>query len=115
MQEVIARTPPAIPPAPAFDAPELQAFTDAGVDPEAFRQYLEDNNLAAIVIRNATTRDEADVTQPFNLVVKTPDGTEHEKTVRTDFQAGTDALYPITYLQLMRHNLETLLGALSGN
>lgn len=102
MQEVIARTDPGVPPAPVTEAPELAAFAAAGVDPADFRDYLEANNLAAIVVRNATSRDEADITQPFNLVVTLPDGTEGEQTVRTDFEPGTDRLYPITYLQLMR-------------
>ncbi|HEX6928354.1 MAG TPA: hypothetical protein VF267_03820 [Gammaproteobacteria bacterium] len=100
-QEVIARTEPAIPAEPLLEDPELDAFSAAGVDPDDFRKYLRDNNLAVIVIRNATSRDEADSTQPFNLVVKTPDGSEHERSVHTDFQAG-DLVYPITYLQLMR-------------
>lgn len=104
LQEVVPRTAPSIPAAPELDGPELQAFADAGIDsPATFKAYLEANNLAAIVIRNATVRDEADINQPFNLVVKTPDGVSHEQTVRTDFEEdGVDTLYPITYLQLMR-------------
>ncbi|HEX6929688.1 MAG TPA: hypothetical protein VF267_10580 [Gammaproteobacteria bacterium] len=100
-QEVIVRAEPTIPAEPALDDPELDAFTAAGIDPADFREYLRDNNLAAIVIRNATTRDGADVVQPFNLVVQDADGL-HEQTVHTEFEAGTDTLYPITYLQLMR-------------
>lgn len=104
VQEVEARKAPSIPAAPAFETPELQAFTAAGVTPEQFRGYLLANNLAAIVVRDATSRDEADLLQPFNLVVTRPDGSTDgtAKTVHTDFQDGVDTLYPITYLQLMR-------------
>lgn len=102
VQEIIERTDPGVPSAPVTEAPELAAFAAAGVDPVDFHNYLEANNLAAIVVRNATSRDEADITQPFNLVVKLPDGTEGEQTVRTDFNPLTSQLYPITYLQLMR-------------
>lgn len=102
MQEVVPRAEPGVPALPSLEAPELESFTAAGVDPAAFREFLENNALAAIVIRNATSRDEADTTQPFNLVVELPDGSQHEQTVRTDFQTGSDRLYPITYLQMMR-------------
>ncbi|HEX7029673.1 MAG TPA: hypothetical protein VF254_03690, partial [Gammaproteobacteria bacterium] len=100
-QEVIARVPPIVPDAPPFETPELEMFEAAGVTPGQFRQYLETNGLAAIVIRNATVRDDADTTQPFNLVVE-KDGARHEMSVRADYVEGETKLYPISYLQLMR-------------
>lgn len=49
--------------------PELSVFNDAGVDPLDMRRYLFENNLSLIVMRNVTTRDSADLQQPFNLRV----------------------------------------------
>lgn len=101
-QEVIARTAPVVPDAPLVEDPELEMFEAADVTPEQFKQYLKNNNLAAIVVRNATVRDDADTTQPFNLVVE-KDGTRHEMSVRAgDYVEGETKLYPISYLQLMR-------------
>lgn len=47
--------------------PELNAFAQANVDVQQFRQYLADNDLA--LTRNVTTRDKADRQQPLNLRV----------------------------------------------
>ncbi|MEE8523506.1 MAG: hypothetical protein V3T72_06210 [Thermoanaerobaculia bacterium] len=55
-------------------APEAQIFAEEAVDPEAFRAYLEERDLALAVSRNVTTRDAADLQQPFNLRV--PGGVE---------------------------------------
>ncbi|HET8897746.1 MAG TPA: hypothetical protein VFN09_03035 [Rhodanobacteraceae bacterium] len=65
-----------VPPATAdsLSAPEQQVFAEAGVDPAAFRQFLRQEGLALIVVRNITSRDVADRQQPFNLRV--PGGVE---------------------------------------
>jgi hypothetical protein len=54
---------------PEPEPPELQAFADAGVDPDVFRAYLAERNLAVAVSRNVTTRDAGDEQQPFNLSI----------------------------------------------
>lgn len=71
---------------------EAQVFVDQGVDLDAFRAYLADNNLAVIVARNVTTRDDFDYQQPFNLRV--PGG------VQTIGAAGR--VYDVTNLQIFQ-------------
>ena len=66
--EIRARPIPAQATTP-LEQPELNAFAQANVDVQQFRQYLADNDLALIVTRNATTRDKADRQQPLNLRV----------------------------------------------
>ena len=66
--EVRARTKPARLTEP-LPAPEQAAFAAAGVDPATFKAYLAQHNLALVVSRNVTTRDNADRQQPFNLRV----------------------------------------------
>jgi hypothetical protein len=73
--EVLARTPPATTIAAPLATPELAAFAAAGVNESAFKQYLQQNNLAVLVMRNVTSRDAADRQQPFNLHVAVPGGT----------------------------------------
>ena len=67
--EVRLRSVPPVRTERALAAPEQAVFDDAVVDPEAFRQYLRDNNLAVMVARNVTSRDDADEQQPYNLQV----------------------------------------------
>lgn len=61
----------AVPPNPvAITAvPEQTAYATAGVSEVAFKQYLSDNNLGVLVMRDVTTRDGLDRQQPFNLAV----------------------------------------------
>jgi hypothetical protein len=66
--EVRARTRPVPFEVPLPD-PELAAFTAAGVDVNSFRSYLVTHQLALIVSRDVTTRDQADHQQPYNLQV----------------------------------------------
>jgi hydrazine synthase alpha subunit-like protein/fibronectin type III domain protein len=72
--EVRPRSIPATATTP-LEQPELNAFTQANVDVQQFRQYMIDRNLALIVSRDVTTRDKADKQQPFNLRV--PGGVSH--------------------------------------
>lgn len=48
---------------------EAQVFADAGVSVADMRDFLAANDLALIVARNVTTRDDFDKQQPFNLRV----------------------------------------------
>jgi hypothetical protein len=66
--EVVARPVPT-PRTSTLPAIEAGVFAQTGVDVDAFRQYLRDNQLALIVSRNVTQRDRSDRQQPFNLQV----------------------------------------------
>lgn len=93
--EVKAR---AVPPNSAQPAslatPEQNAFTTAGVDPNAMLSFLNANNLALVVIRNITSRDAADKQQPYNLRV--PGGTA--QTLGTP----TGAIYDLDRFQFFQ-------------
>jgi hypothetical protein len=71
--EVVAREPPAAR-EPALGAPEAAVFADLAIDPADVQAWMRTNDLALIVIRNATLRDRGDLNQPFNLRV--PGGVE---------------------------------------
>jgi hypothetical protein len=88
--EIRARTIPATATTP-LEQPELNAFTQANVDVQQFRQYMTENNLALIVSRDVTTRDAADKQQPFNLRV--PGGVSH-------IVNPAQKIYDVTRLQL---------------
>ena len=89
--EVVARPQP---PDSRFSlkTPEQQAFALENVDPVEFRNYLRDNGLGVIVMRNVTTRDEADKQQPYNLRV--PGG------IATIGSQGT--IYDIAHMQFFQ-------------
>lgn len=78
---------------PHLPAPEQSIFAAEKVDVDSFRQFLKDRELALIVSRDVTTRDEADRQQPFNLRVA-GGGTE------TTGAGGT--IYDVRYLQLFQ-------------
>ena len=90
--EVKARTKPVVP-TTVLEAPEQSVFTEEGVDVNAFKSYLRQNNLAVMVSRNVTTRDTADRQQPFNLRV--PGST-------TQTTGGSGKLYDVSHLQLFQ-------------
>jgi hypothetical protein len=75
--EIVARpTPPATAQSPLTGTPE-QAVFDAfnlanpgnGVSVAQMQQFLQNQNLALVVMRNTTSRDRADQQQPYNLAV----------------------------------------------
>lgn len=72
--------------------PEANVFAAVNVEPDTLRAYLEANNLALLVSRNVTVRDDFDQQQPFNLRV--PGG------VQTT--GATGKVYDITHLQLFQ-------------
>jgi hypothetical protein len=75
--EVVARaTPPQTAQAPITGTPEQTVFDNFnqshpnnGVSVTQMQQFLQNQNLALVVIRNATSRDRADQQQPYNLSV----------------------------------------------
>jgi hypothetical protein len=50
-------------------APEISAYTAAGVSEASFKQFLRQQNLGVVVMRDVTARDVLDRQQPFNLAV----------------------------------------------
>lgn len=90
--EVRARPRPAPRVDPGLESPEAAVFTRAGVDVSTFKNYLRTNDLALIVMRNVTSRDDADRQQPFNLHV--PGG------VVSASLGGT--VYDVSFLQLFQ-------------
>src|SRR5262249_28068261 len=67
--EVVARPRAPLTPSAAVDPPEQQVMAAAGIDLASLKAYLKQNDLALVVSRNITTRDKADLQQPFNLQV----------------------------------------------
>lgn len=90
--EVRPRTRPGHTPTPLPD-PEQQIFAQAGVSIAEFQLYLIQNNLALIVSRNVTARDDLDLQQPYNLRIF---GTD----TQTIGASGT--IYDLQYLQLFQ-------------
>jgi len=90
--EVRARTKPTAP-ATSLPSPEQQIFSQANVFPADLQLYMRQNNLALIVSRNVTTRDDADRQQPFNLHVF------GSSTVTT---GTTGTIYDVAALQLFQ-------------
>ena len=52
-----------------LEEPEARVFREEGVNVDAFKADLKKKNLALVVSRDVTRRDEADKQQPFNLRV----------------------------------------------
>ena len=104
--EVVARTRPA-PLETPIAAPELAAFAAADVDVADFQKYLRTHELALIVSRDVTTRDEADRQQPFNLKIA---GTSHQTV------GAGGKVYDIAWLQLFQADqLRSLNGGDTNN
>ncbi len=96
--EVVARTRPTkrTMPTPTL---EQQVFNQTGVNETALKQYLTSNNLALAIVRNVTTRDEADLQQPFNLRV--PNGVQ---SLSKNYAAG-QKIYDVSQLQIFQADL----------
>jgi hypothetical protein len=90
--EVVARTRPSKA-APPLETPEKSIFTEEAVDEAALRAWMKTNDLAMIVTRNQTSRDRADLQQPYNLQV--PGG------VKTVSPKGGKT-YDISHLQIVQ-------------
>lgn len=88
-----ARPPTRVTPLPVV---EQNVFTQAEVNVAAFQKYLRDHNLALMVVRNVTQRDDFDLQQPYNLRV--PNGAQ---TLSRNYQNG-DKIYDTRYLQLFQ-------------
>lgn len=93
--EVRARPIPT-PTLPSLPGPEQQIFTEEGVNPATLRTYLEQNDLALVVSRNVTTRDDLDRQQPFNLKI----AGSNTQTLGT-----SGKIYEVAYLQFFQGDL----------
>ena len=86
------------PPRPTsqIQTPEQQVFADEGIDVADLQRYMRENNLALVVSRNVTTRDDADKQQPFHLRVA---GTTTETLPGGP---GGGKVYDIRYMQFFQ-------------
>ncbi|HJT97047.1 MAG TPA: hypothetical protein VJ696_01930 [Rhodanobacteraceae bacterium] len=91
--EVVARDVPPKPVAP-LGVPEQDAFELEHADVAEFTAFLKQHDLAAIVMRNVTSRDGADRQQPYNLHVAVPGG------ITTLGSGG--AVYDIAHMQFFQ-------------
>lgn len=87
-KELVARTRPTAR-TTELPAPEQAVFDAAGVSVASLRSFLEENDLALLISRNVTKRDELDRQQPVNLRI--PSGVE------TTPQSGK--VYDVTHMQ----------------
>jgi len=100
--EIVARTPPPASAQPPLAGTPEQAVFDAynsahpnnGVTVAEMQQFLLAQNLALVVIRNATSRDRADQQQPYNLAI--PGGAQ---TVSNVLAYADPPLYCIDRMQ----------------
>lgn len=81
--------------AAAFEAPERAVLAEEKVSEAALRDWLLRRDLALVVTRDQTSRDRADLQQPFNLQV--PGGV---KTVSKTMPGGK--VYDIAHFQLLQ-------------
>ena len=95
--EVVAKNRPIARGAPALENPESAIFQEEQVSQTELQNWLKKNNLALIITRDQTSRDEADLSQPFNLQV-----TGGKKTVSSSI-AGR--VYPISSFQIFEASL----------
>ncbi|MEX1024903.1 MAG: hypothetical protein WD226_07475 [Planctomycetota bacterium] len=77
----------------SLESPETQAIAAAGVSEAALRSFLEANDLALIVSRDVTSRDDEDRQQPYNLRIPSS-GHNHTAT------GGT--VYDVSHMQLFQ-------------
>ena len=95
--EVYVRTRPAITTLNKETLPAIEQglFTSANVNLKDFRKFLKRNNIAVLVTRDVTSRDDADQQQPYNLKVT---GSAHQ-TVNPS-KPGT--IYDVKYVQYLQ-------------
>lgn len=80
----------------SLETPEINAFIEAGVNLEQFKQWLKANDLALLVSRNVTSRDISDTQQPYNLKIE-------GSSTQTIGSSG--AVYDISHLQFFQGDL----------
>ncbi|MDL2357102.1 MAG: hypothetical protein QFF03_17750 [Pseudomonadota bacterium] len=95
--DAVELRPRAAPPRPAavLEAPERAVLAEQQVSEAALRAWLVRHDLALIVTRDQTSRDRADLQQPFNLQV--PGGV---RTVSKTMSSGK--VYDIAHFQIFQ-------------
>ena len=96
--EVVARTAPTAPSAPAIHPTTAAQFAAAGVDIPTFQNYLTTNNAALSVSFDVTKRDRHDKQQPYNLRVS---WSGHQTTGT----GTTGGLYDIAWMRFYQADL----------
>lgn len=81
--------------AAVLEAPERAIFMEEKIDEAALRAWLTKRNLALIITRDQTSRDRADLQQPFNLQVA-----GGVKTLSKFMPGGK--LYAISHFQILQ-------------
>ncbi len=107
-REIIPRPNPTESTFAPLQTPEQQILQTRGVSESALRDYLASKDLALIVSRNVTSRDEADRQQPFHLRVDHPTATGTAFTQgngRCDPVEAGSCLYDIRYMQIFENKL----------
>ena len=82
----------------SLEAPEQAVLAEEDINEAALRAWLVQQGLALIVTRDQTSRDQAELQQPFNLQV--PGGT---KTLSRNLSGGK--VYDIAHFQVFQGNL----------
>lgn len=101
--EIVARTAPPMTAEGNLAAPEQAVFDAEMVDVETFRQSMIDRGLALMVVRDITTRDDADLQQAYNLEV--PGG------ISTIGSGGK--VYDVSHLQFFQGDQVRGIGGIS--
>ncbi|MFZ6657563.1 hypothetical protein [Undibacterium sp. TJN19] len=82
----------------SLETPERAVLAEAGINETDLRTWLQKNNLALIVTRDQTSRDRADMQQPYNLQV--PGGVKTISTIHPDAR-----VYPVSFFQIFEADL----------
>ena len=95
--EVVARPRPTNSTFSTIEVPTIEQtiFSDADIDITAFQRFLKRNDLALLVTRNVTSRDDRDRQQPYNLKIK-------GSNTQTIDPNNPDNIYEIEYLQYLQ-------------
>ena len=104
--EIAVRSRPPMP-APQSSTDVETVLAGEGVTQAALSTFLADNGLAAVIVRNATRRDDIDRQQPYNLYVDHPTaGDGAESIVDASCTEGIlGCLYGVRYLQIFENKL----------
>ena len=97
--EVVARTRP-YSRTVELPEPETAVFAEEDVSLDAVKAYLKANDLALVISRNLTARDENDKQQPYNLCVADTENPCNEDSTQTIGDDGR--VYDISHLQFFQ-------------
>jgi len=101
--EVVARSRPSATTS-HIPATESQVFVDEDVDQQAFIDWMRDRDLAVVVSRNVTTRDQADLQQPYNLRIE---------NTSTQSIGASGKVYDVSHMQFFQGDQLRGIGGLA--